>query len=41
MIPDPVRPLTGLAAVATDAVDEVVPLDRLAARIGAAWAPAC
>jgi two-component system, chemotaxis family, protein-glutamate methylesterase/glutaminase len=29
------------AAVAADAVDEVVPLDRLAARLAAAWAPAC
>jgi two-component system, chemotaxis family, protein-glutamate methylesterase/glutaminase len=29
------------AAVAAGAVDEVVPLDRLAARIAAAWAPAC
>jgi two-component system, chemotaxis family, protein-glutamate methylesterase/glutaminase len=29
------------AAVAAGAVDEVVPLDRLGARIAAAWAPAC
>jgi two-component system, chemotaxis family, protein-glutamate methylesterase/glutaminase len=29
------------AAVAAEAVDEVVPLDRLAARLAAAWAPAC
>jgi two-component system, chemotaxis family, protein-glutamate methylesterase/glutaminase len=29
------------AAVAAGAVDEVVPLDQLAARIAAAWTPAC
>jgi two-component system, chemotaxis family, protein-glutamate methylesterase/glutaminase len=29
------------AAVAAGAVDEVVPLDRMAARIAAAWSPAC
>ncbi len=29
------------AAAAAGAVDEVVPLDRLAARIAATWSPAC
>jgi len=29
------------AAVAAGAVDEVVPLERMAARIAATWSPAC
>ncbi|HWD45859.1 MAG TPA: chemotaxis protein CheB, partial [Actinomycetota bacterium] len=29
------------AAAAAGAVDEVVPLDRMAARIAAMWSPAC